>query len=334
MPSRQISVGWFIVAAPLACLGAFLIGPQGSLSVGQSVDTVFQWLVSTGATDSIEQGILFNVRLPRVVIGFLVGAALAVSGSALQAIARNPLVAPDIAGISSGAAFGAALALTTTWLPIQASAFFFGLLAAMTTYLLASRRQRLSTVAFVLTGVVVGGIFTALLAILQALSDPLSLQGIVLWTFGNLHQAAWSGATALLLPLAISFVPLWRWRWRLNVLALGDEEAMAVGVDPRRHKPWVLAFAVLAASASVAVAGVIALVGLIVPHATRQLVGADNRRLIPAAMLAGGAFLVLVDALARAAAPIELPIGIYTTLVGGPMLLVLLRSGKLRQRED
>ena len=334
MRSDTVPPAWFALAALLACGVGLLVGPQGSLSPGQSFDLLAQWLASPDGGDDLARDILFNVRLPRVVVGFLVGAALAASGSALQAIARNPLVAPDIAGISSGAAFGAALALTTSWLPVQASAFAFGLLAALATYLLASRRQRLSTVALVLAGVVVGGMFTALLAILQALSDPLSLQSIVLWTLGNLHHATWSGAEALALPLAVSFALLWRWRWRLNVLALGDDEAYAVGLDPRRHKPWVLAAAVLAASASVAVAGVIALVGLIVPHAVRQLVGADNRRLVPAAALAGGAFLVLVDALARAAAPIELPIGIYTTLVGGPILLVLLRTGKLRQRED
>lgn len=334
MLDRKVHIGWLMFAAIPASLLALLVGPQGSLSPGRSAEIVVTWLTQSTATDSMEFDILFNVRLPRIVIGFLVGAALGASGSALQAIARNPLVAPDIVGISSGAAFGAALALSTTWLPVQASAFAFGLLAALTTYLLANRRQRLSTVALVLAGVIISSIFTALLAILQALSDPLSLQSIVLWTLGNLHHASWPGATTLILPLTLAFGLLWRWRWQLNVLALGDDEAMAAGIDPRRYKPWVLAAAVLAASASVAVAGVIALIGLIIPHAMRQLVGANNQYLIPASMLGGGIFLVLVDALARVIAPTELPIGIHTTLVGGPILLAFLRQGKLRQRED
>jgi len=334
MAGRKPTHAAFALAALIACVVGLLVGPQGSLTVGQSIDVLGQWLATGGADAGMAGEILFSVRMPRVVVGFIVGAALAMSGCALQAIARNPLVAPDIAGISSGAAFGAALALSTTWLPVQASAFAFGIVAALATYLLANRNGRLSTVALVLAGVVVGGMFTALLAILQAMSDPLALQSIVLWTLGNLHHAAWSGVTSLLPPVAISAVLLWRWRWRLNVLALGDDEAHSVGLDPRRHKPWVLAAAVLMASASVAVAGVIALVGLIVPHAVRRIAGADHRRLLPASALAGGAFLVSVDALARAAAPVELPIGIYTTLVGGPVLLALLRAGRLGQRED
>lgn len=320
--------------APLACVLALLVGPQESLSPRESIEVLFGLTQTHDATLDMAGEILLNVRLPRVIVGFLVGAALALSGTALQAIARNPLVAPDIAGISSGAAFGAALALFTSWLPVQASAFAFGLAAAAATYYLARMRDRLSTVALVLAGVVVGGIFTALLALLQAFSDPLRLQSIVLWTLGNLHHASWQGVTSLILPLALASALLWRWRWRLNVLALGDEEAQVVGLDPRRYKRWVLAAAVLAASASVAVAGVIALVGLIVPHATRRLVGADHRCLLPASAVAGGCFLVLVDALARAATPVELPIGIFTTLIGGPVLLAFLRSGKLRQRED
>lgn len=324
-----------LLAAPLICLLAWLIGPRESLSILDSARLLGQslWL-GTDAVDATLQDILFNVRLPRVVVGLLVGASLSASGVALQAIARNPLVAPDIAGISSGAAFGAALALSTSWLPVQGTAFAFGVAAAAATYWLGRIRRRLSTVGLVLSGVVISGIFTALLSLLQAFTDPLSLQSIVLWTMGNLHHASWQGARALLLPLAISLALLWHLRWRLNVLALGDEEALAVGIDPARNKLAVLAAAVLAASSAVAVAGIIALVGLIVPHTVRLLLGADHQRLLPGSLLAGGSFLVLVDALARSSAPVELPIGIFTTLVGGPLLLFFLRAGKLRQRED
>ena len=320
--------------APLACLLSVLVGPRASMGIFDSAILVWQGLTRAADADMALLDILFNVRLPRTVEGFLVGASLSASGVALQAIARNPLVAPDIAGISSGAAFGAALALSTTWLPVQASAFVFGVAAAAATYCLGRMRGKLSTVALVLAGVVVGSIFAALLSLLQAFTDPLSLQSIVLWTMGNLHHANWQGVRSLALPALLSFALLWHLRWRLNVLALGDEEALAVGIDPVRNKLWVLAAAVLAASGAVAVAGIVALVGLIVPHAVRLLLGAEHQRLVPGSMLAGGSFLVLVDALARNSAPVELPIGIFTTLVGGPMLLFFLRTGKLRQRED
>lgn len=333
---------WLLLAfAPLACMLAWLIGPHESFSIMESAQLLWQGMVqgtdagsAAPAARAMGLDIMLNVRLPRAAVGFLVGASLSASGVALQAIARNPLVAPDIAGISSGAAFGAALALSTAWLPVQGTAFVFGVLAAAATYFLGRIRRKLSTVGLVLSGVIISGIFTALLSLLQAFTDPLSLQSIVLWTMGNLHHASWQGARSLIVPLLLSFALLWHLRWRLNVLALGDEEALAVGIDPARNKLWVLAAAVLAASSAVAVAGIIALVGLIVPHAVRLLLGADHQRLLPGSMLAGGSFLVLVDALARSAAPVELPIGIFTTLVGGPILLFFLRAGKLRQRED
>ena len=326
---------WLLLMfAPIACVASLLIGPRESLSMLDSALILWSGFANPAAADVTLLDILLNVRLPRTVVGFLVGGALSASGVALQAIARNPLVAPDIAGISSGAAFGAALALSTVWLPVQATAFVFGIAAAAATYFLGRVRRKLSTVGLVLSGVIVGSIFTALLSVLQAFTDPLSLQSIVLWTMGNLHHASWQGARSLVFPLIASFLLLWHVRWRLNVLALGDEEALAVGIDPGRNKIWVLVAAVLAASSAVAVAGVIALIGLIVPHTVRQWLGADHQRLVPGSMLAGGSFLVLVDALARSCAPVELPIGIFTTLVGGPMLLFFLRAGKLRQRED
>ncbi|MDO5652664.1 MAG: iron ABC transporter permease [Brachymonas sp.] len=338
MPARPRNtptrLWWLLGCAPLAILASLLIGPRHSLSVMESAQLLWHSITDAAQVDAMLLDIMRNVRLPRTVVGFLVGAALSASGVALQAIARNPLVAPDIAGISSGAAFGAALALSTSWLPVQGTAFAFGVAASIATYYLGRIRRRLSTVGLVLSGVVVGSIFTALLSVLQAFTDPLSLQSIVLWTMGNLHHASWQGAQSLALPVLVSFALLWHMRWRLNVLALGDEEALAVGIDPARNKLWVLMAAVLAASSAVAVAGIIALVGLIVPHTVRLWLGADHQRLVPGCMLAGGSFLVLVDALARSSAPVELPIGIFTTLVGGPVLLFFLRAGKLRQRED
>lgn len=322
-----------LAGALLAFLIACLIGPQGSLSPAQTATLLAHWASGTPLPETACE-ILVNVRLPRVCEGFLVGAALSAAGAALQAIARNPLVAPDIVGIAPGAAFGAALALCVPFLPLHGTAFACGLFAAMMTYTLARTRHGLSTVALVLAGVVVGSVFTALLALLQAFSDPMRLQSIVSWTLGNLHHANWHNVVSLLPPLLLSGGVLWLLRWRLNVLALGDDEARTAGLDPLRQKLWVLLATVLAASACVAVAGIIALIGLVVPHVARRMGGADNRRLLPLSALLGGGALILVDALARAVSAVELPVGIFTTLVAGPVLLGFLRHGGLRQRED
>jgi len=322
-----------LLALPIpVVLLSLLVGPRGSISP----EAVFAWLKALPAcqpsSDPAVQmagEVVLNVRLPRVILAFLVGGALTVSGTSLQALARNPLVAPDVVGLSAGAAFGAALALSTAWLPLQASAFVFGLLAAGLTYFLALNRGTVSIVSLILAGVIVGGIFTALLTIVQVLCDPFKLQTIVHWTMGNLHNATWSKVSSAAMPIALGASVLYAMRWHMNVLALGDEETRAVGLDPEKEKLLVLIPAALVASASVAVAGIIGLVGLAVPHMARMLVGPDNTRTVPVSLAFGGVFLVLVDDVSRALTSFEIPIGIFTTLIGGPFFICLLKRARL-----
>lgn len=322
-----------LLALPIpVVLLSLLVGPRGSISP----EAVFAWLKALPAcqpsSDPAVQmagEVVLNVRLPRVILAFLVGGALTVSGTSLQALARNPLVAPDVVGLSAGAAFGAALALSTAWLPLQASAFVFGLLAAGLTYFLALNRGTVSIVSLILAGVIVGGIFTALLTIVQVLCDPFKLQTIVHWTMGNLHNATWSKVSSAAMPIALGASVLYAMRWHMNVLALGDEETRAVGLDPEKEKLLVLIPAALVASASVAVAGIIGLVGLAVPHMARMLVGPDNTRTVPVSLAFGGVFLVLVDDVSRALTSFEIPIGIFTTLIGGPFFIYLLKRARL-----
>jgi iron complex transport system permease protein len=327
--SERAPLFWYLLPIPLL-LVSLLIGPAGSIDPADALKALagglsLYHLPADGSLDMAGE-VLFNIRLPRICLDFLVGGALAASGAALQAMVRNPLVSPDILGLTSGAAFGAALALSIGWLPLQPTAFVFGLLAASLSYLLAVNRRGLSIVSLVLAGIIIGGIFTALLTIIQIVNDPFKLQTIVHWTMGNLHNASWLKVRSSLPPITFSVALLFFMRWRMNVLAMGDEETRAVGLNPEREKLLLLIPATLAASAAVAVAGIIGMVGLTVPHMVRMLVGPDNTRTLPVSFAFGGIFLVLVDDLARAITTFEVPVGIFTTLIGGPFFIYLLKK--------
>lgn len=311
--------------------GSLLVGPAGGLTAAQAA----RWLAGllTGGhgpdPDSMAGTVLLGIRLPRILLTFLVGAALATSGAGLQAIFRNPLVDPYIMGISSGAAFGAALAISSGFLPVQLAAFLCGGIAVGGSYLLASHRRTPSTVAMVLAGVVVSGVFTAGLTVVQFMSDPFKLQTIVHWTMGSLHLADWGRLQAIAAPACAGTLLLLLWSWRLNLLAIGDDEALSAGVHPGRERLLVLLAATVATSSCVAVAGVIAFYGLFVPHAVRWVAGADNRRVVPLSAIAGGLFLVLLDDLARSLTSYELPIGIFTMFLGAPFFIVLMRRAHI-----
>lgn len=297
---------------------AYLVGAAGK---GSGVEPARAQLLAT---------VLWEVRLPRILLALLVGLALSLSGAALQALFRNPLVAPEVLGLSAGAAAGAALALALPPLPVHLTAFAGGAAAVGLTYGIAYARQGVSITALILGGVIVNGIFTSLLTIIQFLADPFRLQAIVQWTMGNLHTATWDKVLSAAPPILAGSALLLMGRWRLNVLALGEEEARAVGVPPERTKLLILIPATLVATSAVAVAGIIAMVGLTLPHVARLLVGADNRRLLPLTASLGSLFLVAVDTCSRTMAAFELPVGIFTLLLGGPVFIVLLRRRLLR----
>ena len=224
------------------------------------------------------RSVIFDVRLPRILLTFLVGGALSVSGCGLQAVFRNPLTDPYILGLSSGAAFGAAIALAFTFIPVQVSAFLFGAIAVAMSYFMARKNKSVSIVSLVLAGIIVSGIFTALLTIVQFLNDPFKLQTIVHWTMGNLHNANWTKLKSAVIPIILGISVLLLFRWRINVIAMGDDEAQSAGINPDREKIIILIAATLASSSAVAVAGIIGLYGLIVPHMVRMMAGPDNRR--------------------------------------------------------
>lgn len=273
--------------------------------------------------------ILINVRLPRILLTFLVGAALSTSGAVLQGIFRNPLVDSYILGISSGAAFGASLAILYSMDFVNSSAFIMGSFAVILTYLIAGSNKQISTVSIVLSGMIVSGVFMALLTVVQYISNPYKLQAIVQWTMGNLHAASWIELEQSFIPILISIAIVYLYRWRINLLSLGDDAAKSVGVNPNIDKFILIICATLMTSTTVAVAGIISFYGLFLPHIIRMIVGSDNSRSIPGNIFLGGSFLLLIDTLSRALFVFEVPIGIFTTILGGAFFIFLMRKNKL-----
>ena len=276
------------------------------------------------------ENVIWQVRGPRVIAASLVGAALAVAGTAFQGLFRNPLVSPDILGASSGAALGAVFGIFISLgvFAIQALAFFGGLLAVASVYAVGSAvRARDPVLVLVLAGVVIGALLGAGVGLIKYLADPYNqLPAMTFWLLGSLAATGPSDLVPLFGPVAVGTLVLLALRWRMNVMSLQDEEARALGVPTGALRIAIVAAATLVTSASVATAGIIGWVGLVVPHIARTLVGPDSGRLIPAAALIGAGFLLLIDTIARTAAAVEIPLGILTALVGTPFFIWLLAS--------
>jgi len=291
----------------------------------------------TGARPEVPadvQAVILQVRGPRVLGALLVGATLAAAGTAFQGMFRNPLVSPDILGVSTGAALGAVLAifLSMDSLSIQLFAFVGGITAVGLVLAVGTRlRGHDPLLALVLTGVVIGTLLGSVIALIKYLADPFNqLPAITFWLLGSLASIA-PRDLAVAAPLAFAgLLPMVLLRWRMNLLALSDDEARALGVDTRRLRIVVIAAATLMTASAVALSGIIGWIGLLVPHAARLLVGPDFGRLLPLAILIGAAFMLGVDTLCRTLAPVEIPPGVLTALLGTPAFLWLFASSRRR----
>ena len=298
-------------------LGSLLVG-RYALSPGQLVHMLWT-RISGGAADwpISDDKVVFAVRLPRVAAAALVGAALAVSGAAYQGMFRNPMVSPDILGASTGAGFGAAVA-------ILLGAGYFGISAAAFCCLSKAHQA----VALILAGMMISSLFSAGTSFVKLVADTQQqLPAITYWLMGSLSSIKDKDVVFLAIPVALGMIPLFFLRWRMNLLTVGEEEAQSMGVNTRRLRGAVIVCATLLTSASVAVSGMIGWVGLVIPHFCRMLFGYDYRRLIPAGALFGAAFLLAVDDIARLVTTGELPLGILTAFVGAPLFLYLIATG-------
>lgn len=322
-----------LLAAWSLTVGAYPVTLSQALqAVLDRLGLLFGVAPETSAVGSTVDTVLFGIRLPRLAAALTVGGCLAAAGACYQTIFRNPLVSPDILGVSAGAGLGAVLGIFLS-LPvagIQLFAFGGGLAAVgLVVVIVASMRGRESVLTLILGGVVIGALAGACTSLIKVLADPYDqLPAITFWLLGSL--AAVNGADILsVLPFAVfGIVPLVALRWRIGLLSLDDDEAHALGVPVRRIRLLVIGCATLVTSSVVAIAGVIGWVGLVIPHIARMLVGPGFARLLPASVLLGAAYLILVDTLARTLSANEVPLGILTAVVGAPFFLWLLARGR------
>jgi iron complex transport system permease protein len=286
------------------------------------------WPITPDWPASVET-IVLQIRLPRAILAMFVGAGLSVSGAAFQGMFRNPLVSPDILGVTAASGFGAALALLLSRgaFELELIAFLFGILGVGLTYLLARTYRSTPVLMLVLSGVIVAAFFSALLSGAKYLADPDSkLPVITYWLLGSLNGASMRSLSLALPPIVLGGAGLMLVRWRLNVLSMGDEEARSLGVRTDRLKGIIIVCTTLITAAAVSVCGIVGWVGLVIPHLARMWVGPDHRALLPAACSIGATYLLLIDDVARTASASEIPLGILTAIVGAPFFAYLLRK--------
>ncbi|MBR4691624.1 MAG: iron ABC transporter permease [Oscillospiraceae bacterium] len=277
--------------------------------------------------DGSMEAVAWNIRLPRILLSCLVGCCLSVAGASYQGVFQNPMASPDILGATNGAAFGASLAilLGAASQMITLSAFCFSILTVAAAFFVSRLAGGKRVLTLVLAGIMVGSLFSAGTSFVKLVADPSNqLPEITYWLMGSLSGAKWKQVGLAVIPMAAGLLPLLLLRWRVNVLTLGDDEARTMGVNAGRIRLIVILCATLITAASVAVSGMIGWVGLVIPHLSRKLVGNDYRRLTPASMLFGAAFMLAVDDVSRNLLTVEIPIGILTAFVGAPFFIWLI----------
>lgn len=277
--------------------------------------------------------LFFQVRLPRIVLAVMVGCSLAAAGAAYQGTFQNPLVSPDILGASQGAALGAAVAILLGLgsIGISVSAFACSIVAVLLVLAVGKRAKGNHLLIVVLAGVMVSSLFSAGVSYTKLVADPTNqLAAITYWLMGSLTGAKVSDVAMSAAPILAGLAVLFALRWRINILTMGDDEASTMGVNARRVRFIVIIAATLVTAASVAVTGMIGWVGLVIPHFSRMVIGCDYRKLMPASMLMGASFLLIVDNVARLSSTSEIPIGILTAFVGAPFFLYLITRNKQR----
>lgn len=331
LPRRQQHPGRMLLLLAafllLAFIASFALGRYG-VPVGEVVRILIDRVVplENTWTPQMEMAVV-NVRLPRILIACLVGCSLSAAGAAYQGVFQNPMASPDILGASSGAAFGAALAILfgASSRMVTVSAFLFSIITVLLVFLIASRAPGLRVVNLILAGIMIGSLFSAGTSYIKLVADPSNqLPAITYWLMGSLSGSKLQTVVYAFAPMALGLIPLFLLRWRINILTLGDEEARTLGVNTNVLRMIVIVCSTLVTAASISIGGMIGWVGLVIPHLARKLVGSNYRYLIPASMLAGAAFLLLVDDVSRNLLAVEIPIGILTAFIGAPFFIYLI----------
>lgn len=332
-PSFAGAMKWNLLFAlvPLTILVSLSVG-RVEIGLG-SIAVIVAGTIVGDAVDPFQAAIVLNARLPRILLAAMAGAGLAVSGAALQGCFRNPLVGPQTIGVLTGAGFGGSLMIfvAASQLGIMAGAFAVGLTTTMCVVWLARSAGRSSILMIVLSGIVVSSLLAACTTMLQYLADPeRQLPQLVFWLMGSFSRGTVAMLGWIAGPVMVGMIVLWVYAFRLNILASGEEEAQALGLNVERERTIILCAVAVICAAVVSVAGIIGWVGLVVPHIARMVVGPDHRKLLPASALIGAAYLTVVDTLTRSITAAELPIGAVTAIVGAPVFIAVLQRSYAR----
>lgn len=333
MEKKQIAFQVFLVIALVLTICLAMMSGRYSISFEKLVQAiVMKWTHPESVQNSVEYNVIFQLRMPRVLLAALSGMALSVAGAVLQGVFRNPLVGPSMIGVSSGAAFGAvsAIFMSLSGVSVMLCSFAGGILSLLFTMTIAGKAGSKNVLSIILGGIVTGALFSALVSVVTFVADPRdTLPVIVYWLMGSFSGAD-SGKVLLLGAVCLlCFAVVFRSRYVINLLAMGDEEAYALGVKVVPLRILFLALTTLLTAATVSVSGTIGWVGLVVPHIARMVTGPDYRSLVLSAALIGGIYLVIADTLVRISPYGEVPIGILSALVGAPVLAYLLNSRKV-----
>ena len=324
-----ISIVLLVFLPIILFFASFLMG-RYPVSPVDVVKTILSPIFPPLTVSSTINTIVWQIRLPRILAALLVGASLSMAGTAFQGIFKNPLVSSDLLGVSNGAGFGAALAIlfSGSGIIIQIFAFIFGIISVSITYLISKAYRAGGILILILSGVAISAFFNSLISAIKFVADPEDkLPEIVYWLMGSLASVTMDEIIMIIIPLFIGFIILYLLRWQMNILAMGDEEAQSLGLNPSRVRLIIIAACTLLTSAAVSISGIIGWIGMIIPHMARMVVGPDNKILIPASLSLGASFLLLIDNISRVVISIEIPIGILTSIIGVPLFLYLLRRG-------
>jgi ABC-type Fe3+-siderophore transport system, permease component len=322
----------FVIFFLVMFLISFAVGKY-PISPIDLVKILFSRIFPIAKTWSREaETIVFNIRLPRIILASFIGAALSLSGLVYQGIFQNPLVSPDVLGTSSASGFGAALALFFgfSYVGITLTSFAFGMLSVVLVLTIGRKINANKILSFVLSGIMISSLFSSSTSFLKLVADTDQvLPAITYYLMGSLTSTRTSDLPFAITLITISIIPLFFLRWPLNVLTQGEDEARSMGVNTDLIRKIAIVLATIMTSATVAVAGVIGWIGLVVPHLVRMMLGCDYRKTLPSAIFLGAGFLVMVDTVSRILTTYEIPIGILTSFIGAPFFLyLLLREGK------
>lgn len=315
-----------IIALPVLAFICAVVFGRYNLGLQDIIDLIVS---PNDYNGQVTYSVLYDIRIPRALLGLLVGGILSASGAGLQGMFKNPLVDSGMLGVSSGAGFGAVLGIilfSNSYGLTILFAFGFGLLAVFLSYLIGTIYKSSPRLMLVLGGVIVSSLFSSLVSMGKFIADPFDqLPSIVFWLMGSLANVSFTEVLYVVLPVCISLIGLTLLGWKINVLSMGDREAHSLGVNIKVTKALVIVFCSMGTAAAVSVCGTIGWVGLVIPHIVRMLLGSDNKTIIPYSFLLGAGFLTLIDIFSRTLTSAELPIGMLTSFVGVPFYIFLLR---------